>query len=106
MLTLMAWPSYKLDQSFRDTGRTGSQVGPTVVSCERRYLCGELCQLGGEQIPFLQMSLLGLNRLVEEGKRESEIASLALEVGDFGLLLADVLLAFLYAMLGYDQEFA
>ncbi|MCK1334651.1 hypothetical protein ACVWWG_006372 [Bradyrhizobium sp. LB7.2] len=44
--------------------------------------------------------LLSLNQGVEDGKRESKIASLALESVYQRLLLADVLLAFMKAALG------
>jgi hypothetical protein len=43
---------------------------------------------------------LSLNQGVEDGKRESKIASLALESVYQRLLLADVLLAFMKAALG------
>lgn len=52
------------------------------------------------------MSLLDLNQGVKHGKRESEIASLALELGYHRLLLADVLLAFMKATLGQGQACA
>ncbi|EIG61401.1 hypothetical protein Bra1253DRAFT_06248 [Bradyrhizobium sp. WSM1253] len=52
------------------------------------------------------MSLLGLNQGVENGKRESKITSLALELGDDPLLLTDVLLAFVKTAFGYDQALA
>ena len=50
------------------------------------------------------MCLLGLDQCVEDGKRESEIAPFALELGDDLLLLTDVLLAFEKMAFGYKRE--
>lgn len=66
----------------------------------RPSLSKPLCQLGDDQITFLGKSLLGLDQGIKDGKRESEIASLALQLPYHRLLLADVVLAFVKAAFG------
>ncbi|MCK1440706.1 hypothetical protein IVA97_37265 [Bradyrhizobium sp. 15] len=56
--------------------------------------------MGDDQITFLGKSLLGLDQGIKDGKRESEIASLALQLPYHRLLLADVVLAFVKAAFG------
>jgi PAS domain S-box-containing protein len=90
----------RLLEEWARAKRDGTPLSLLVVEVD---LFRPLCHFGCGQIPLLQMSLLGLNQGIEDGKRESEIASLALEVGDDPLLLTDELLAFAKIAFGDDQ---